>query len=292
MSLMGLAGLGGGVNQVRLPPRSPAEGGTIYETPTQWIHVFTSPGDIIFSRPHPAVNYLLVGGGGYGGSLQSAGGSGGGGAGGLLTGVTSVTSGTFPVGIGTGGTNSPLFPVRNGGSTTALGMEAFGGGFGGEYSSPPFPRNGYPGGSGGGGCGEYTGGSGGNGVPGQGFGGGTGLSSPTVYGPFAGAGGGGAGGPGSGASGNAGPGGQGLPIPWIPSDYGTSGPAPGRWFAGGGGGSVYPTYGSPGTGGAGGGGNGYPTPGPYPAIEGTGTGGGGAGGRPGGSGIFAIAIPK
>ena len=37
---------------------------------------------------------------------------------------------------------------------------------------------------------------------------------------------------------SGGPGGVGAAIPWMPSDYGTTGPSPGRWFAGGGGGGL------------------------------------------------------
>ena len=85
----------------------------------------------------------------------------------------------------------------------------------------------------------------------------------------------------------------------IPTDYGTPGPTPGRWF-GGGGGSGHPTAETITNGGFGGGGNGVdvsPTPTrptSNPTIHGTAnTGGGGGGGHAsvgglGGSGIVII----
>ena len=93
-----------------------------------------------------------------------------------------------------------------------------------------------------------------------------------------------------------GPGGVGSPInttffgPTAPS-YGTPGPAPGRYFAGGGGAHSTPGRGYPtnGTGGAGGGGAGGIPAGVAGTIN---TGGGGGSGAPtgaaGGSGIVVI----
>jgi hypothetical protein len=70
-------------------------------------------------------------------------------------------------------------------------------------------------------------------------------------------------------------------IPFSPASYGTTGPAPGRYFAGGGG-ALYPV--GPISGGSGGGGNGD-------AQGNVNTGGGGGGRGVGGSGIVIIRYP-
>jgi len=126
-------------------------------------------------------------------------------------------------------------------------------------------------------------GSGGTGIPGQGYKGGSGLR------PERSGGGGGAGEPGGDAAGNfAGSGGTGLQYPQF------SHAGDGGWFAGGGGGSAYgeTTPNMPGSGGLGGGGDGSTTAG-HSAIANTGGGGGGGGnGHSGGNGGSGIVIVR
>jgi hypothetical protein len=318
-----------------------ATGGTIVDDAGYRLHAFATSGNLTISSlgAGPSQNlldYLVVaGGGGGGGGYQPAGyaGGGGGGAGGLLTANTIVTTtgnsvivvGAAGVGLKTnavGGSGSPSTLTIAGSPTlTATGG---GGGSGG-------PLSGRAGGSGGGSAKYLT--SGGAGTPGQGYSGG--ISAPITEGSvgndYMGGGGGGAG-----EAGHWNPsdpvdviatstlaGGKGLAVPWAPPAYGTTGPAPGRWFAGGGGGG-----GSPGgvarilSGGAGGGGAGgnygpgpatsalslgtLSTPGAFEsganAIINTGGGGGGVGqsgvssyppgtSGQGGSGIVLIRYP-
>jgi hypothetical protein len=157
------------------------------------IHTFTSPGTLTvttvgYSVPS-TMDYLVIGGGGGGVPIYDSYGlwqvgGGGGGAGGMLSGSTTLLTGSFPVTVGAAGSNA-----SSGGNTvltySPAPFNAIGGGAGGISST-----GGTPGGSGGGG--GYTPGptvSGGNGTPGQGFPGGSGDSP-------GGGGGGGAGGAG------------------------------------------------------------------------------------------------
>lgn len=232
-------------------------------------HVFTAPGTLTITSGNGPIFYTIVGGGGGGAGYGPA-----------------------------------YFGGVAGQPTTALGFTAYGGGAGGRYS--PGPTIGGNGGSGGGGG---TGGAGGRGlnastpapvlagypeyVPGtiQGNPGGTGAST------YDGGGGGGAGEPGENATSgvSCGDGGDGAvllnnaPAPYrngVPTAYGTPGPTPGRWVAGGGGGGA---GGSParGAGGAGGGADGgKAAPDPVRGLVNTGGGGGGYenGGGGGGAG--------
>jgi len=153
-----------------------------------------------------SVEYLVVGGGGAGGSWQdSVGVGGGGGAGGLIRGTAILTPGqTYTAVIGMGGQANG----GNGGDSSLTGYgisipTAIGGGGGGTISG-----SGAPGGSGGGGAGYRFGGTaGGSGTAGQGYDGGGSSGGGNNPG---GGGGGGAGGPGQGGSassyGNGGPG--------------------------------------------------------------------------------------
>lgn len=139
---------------------------------------------------YPA-NYLIVAGGGGGGGTQTVTGGGGylgggGGAGGLLTGITTLITGTtctVTVGsggaagtssgsptVGSSGTNSVLVT-----STTITAIGGGGGGYGGSGSTGA----GVSGGSGGG-AGSATG-TGGSGTTGQGFAGGSSASTTTGY---------------------------------------------------------------------------------------------------------------
>jgi hypothetical protein len=242
------------------------------------------------------LDYLVVAGGGGGGAggsnfgnpYQYSGG-GGGGAGGLLTSnVVITTTGNTVILVGSGGIGKGAYgPLAGGytpgtsGSNTSVAFAsgpsliAFGGGggSGGDFNLPVGSTNGTgrPGGSGGGttAFNNYSPAPpAGSGTPGQGYPGG--KSSPLNFGGVQSTGAGGGGG-GAGEAGHYQPtdpvsplsattqaGGNGLAIPWAPPAYGTSGPAPGRWFAGGGGGGGWP------------GGSAY--------LLGGGAGGGGAGG--------------
>lgn len=295
-------------------PYITASGGTELTEGGYKYHVFTSTANLIVSAistegdDRNTIDYLVVAGGGGGGKAHGA----GGGAGGLLSanlilspsnvGETVVTVGGG--GSGASGGNQPNTgrPGSRGSNSiiSLFGLNSFGGGAGmGEWSPGNAPQLHYdqraPGGSGGGASVPVSenGGvsAGGQGNPG-------GANTPP--------GGGGAGGGGAGVAGTpkpstdvGGAGGNGIPVDWIPASYGTTGPAPGRWFAGGGGGSgsSNPTSG---VGGAGGGGNGGRGEAPWPpgTAGTTNTGGGGGGGHAGftvgmagGSGIVIIRYP-
>ena len=255
------------------------------------------------------VEYVVVAGGG-GGGYGTDNGGGGGGAGGFRTGCLAVLPGqslTVTVGGGGGGGATPCTPQANkqgcaGTNSVFSTIASAGGGGAGGAACAPF-NAGLNGGSGGGGAGEGDG-AGGNGntppvSPSQGNNGGIGENAS---GSDRGGGGGGAGAVGqAGLEPAKGNGGIGSPYgnlgPLAPS-YGTTGPAPGRYFAGGGGAGNYP--GSNPSGGSGGGGRGGSG---SPAVIGlagcTNTGGGGGGGvqptytnaKAGGSGIVILRHP-
>jgi hypothetical protein len=250
------------------------------------------------------IQYLVVGGGGapyVSPSLSAPGGSSlgtataGGGGGGLLTGNISIVNndvGISNVIIGSAGAGGG----GDGGQSTFLNVTALGGG-GGKTSTDRYVSFNIVG-SGGGTFSEFFPSSavpGSLGTPGQGFQGGSGISYRETYPAPSGAGfldlrvGGGGGGAGSTAIPTVFPsattgfnGGNGKDIPWVPSSYGVAGPAPGRWFAGGGGGAGAQFKGPPTS-------PGQPITGPY-----TGTSGAGAGGQGGASqsGIVIIRYPK
>jgi hypothetical protein len=190
-----------------------ASGGTKLEPGNGFVyHVFTSPGELVFTKAISPVNvdYLVIAGGGGGGGMQlyppGSYGSGGGGAGGVLSGIVTATEGnTYTIQVGSGGpggTNGP--PAARGTSgnpSHVLGpvgftsITSFGGGGGGAGILPPSPTatNGAPGGSGGGGGSNAR--PGGTGTPGQGYPGGTVF----VTGNLGAGGGGGSGGAGAGS---------------------------------------------------------------------------------------------
>lgn len=247
------------------------------------------------------VEYLVVAGGASGGLAHA----GGGGAGGLRTGnlvVNLPDSDNYPVTIGAGGAGKTIGGRGNPGSISVFGLHTASGGGGG--GSQDISSIGLNGGSGGGGgnatTGDKVGGSGNSGgyTPVEGHpGGNAGGGSAWVS-----AGGGGAGGPGGSASGSTpGNGGVGIAISWVPDSYGTPGPTPGRWFAGGGGGCGE-GGGTGGIGGAGGGTNGSGgTSGTSSATNNTGGGSGGSRDAPGsrqtpsgsgGSGIVILKYPS
>jgi hypothetical protein len=265
-----------------------ATGGIISYSSGYKIHTFTGNGTFSVSGSG-VVEYLIVAGGGSGGSGEAnpAGDSpGGGGAGGILYGNISLTPQTYVVTVGAGGgavTGTSQNGI-NGSNSSALGLTAIGGGFGGREEGP-----GGNGGSGGGGGGSCTSGrkSGGAGTTGQGNRGGTGGDAGCSR--RAGAGGGGAGMPGEDERGNLG-GNGGIGI-----FYSISGKS--EYYAGGGGGGNSANVaGLPGQGGLGGGGNGGTSPsGPGTnGVANTGGGGGATGSGTslqnglGGSGIVII----
>jgi len=254
------------------------------------------------------IDFLVVSGGGSGGSARDPIMSGGGGAGGFRTSygtsggnssaesklqVSSSTLYTVTIGAGGAGVSDPLGQGNNGTDSEITGADitsltSIGGGGGGGYYQP-----GLDGGSGGGGCTSNGGGAGivpGSGTSSQGFAGGTG---PNTYSGAVAGGGGGASQVGADGGANyappagAGNGGNGL----ANLITGTS-----TYYAGGGGGAAESLGGGYGYGGLGGGGKG----GWNSALAGSGaanTGGGGGGGHisdpsgTGGSGIAILRIP-
>ena len=295
-----------------------ATGGTVVTCGNFKTHVFTGPGTFCVSCAgntvgSNTVDYFVLAGGGGGGrdgfGAPRVGGGGGGGGFRVSNSVGCVPSGSmsplanstglpvaaspYPITVGGGGTGGTPSPFSGGrgsnsifaGSSTIT--STGGGGGQGHQPSAGAPGCGTPGGSGGGvqasvpnpantGEGNTPSVS-----PPQGNDAGDGGSAPQ----YAGGGGGGAGAKGGNQSGSTGgSGGVGGIIgpsfigPTAPS-YGTSGPATGRYFAGGGGsnpgGSGGSGGGASGSGGAGG-----------PAN----TGGGGGGNRGGNGGAGASGI--
>lgn len=236
-----------------------------------------------------SVSYLIVAGGGP--SYGTNQGCGGGGAGGVLANSAVLTIGsTYTITVGAGGAANT---ATNGSNSTAFGVTAFGGGYGG-FGSNSVINNGNGGGSGGGGGSSNinASSSGGSGVSGQGYAGGTGNGSSTPTSRAAG-GGGGAGSVGSnGTSGGAG-GAGGIGV--ASSITGSS-----IYYAGGGGGGGKNSGGTGGNGGGGNGGGGNGSSG----VNGSANTGGGGGGAyddnteiiasklaSGGSGVVILSIP-
>ena len=281
--------------------------------------IFKGPGTFCVSAgagSFATADYLVVAGGGGARSSPGAANAGGGGggfrlsnsiAGGIPAPSTSplaaatglaITVQGYPIAVGGGGTNPPAvpggtqapagsvssfdtIPSAGGGGAGSTGVGGAGGSGGGGSQAPAFPGPGYAGGAG---NTPYL-------SPPQGNPGGAGWDGLVVSNNSGG--GGGAGVAGTDASNLVGgAGGAGSYIacamvgPTAPS-YGTPGPTPGRYFAGGGGGST-DTSGTDGAGGAGGGGAaGNPGAGCNGTVN---TGGGSGGGGPagGGSGIVMI----
>lgn len=234
-----------------------------------------------------SASYLVVAGGGAGGTPlggYNAGGAGGG-AGGMLTGTLTFTPGTvYTAVVGGGGTNGGAGNNGNNGTNSSLtGVTAAVGGGGGANNGA-----GNSGGSGGG-AGSFSA-SNAAGTAGQGNQGGAGGLAAS---PYPNAGGGGKGAAGGNYSGStAGAGGSGA----ASSITGSS-----ITYAGGGGGSAYtPLGGVSAGGGSGGGGYGGAT-GYGGGNGGTNLGGGGGGGASGdgniyyggsgGSGVVILSVP-
>ena len=232
-------------------------------------------------------SYLVVAGGGGGGYRTG----GGGGAGGLLSGTSTVTSGTtYTVVVGSGGAGgvTGVATGTSGVASSVFSASAVGGGGGGTYTTGP--NAGLSGGSGGGGS---QNGAGAAGTSGQGFAGSSGISAN----PYSGGGGGGASAAASAPSGSvAGNGGAGAASSITGSSVTYAGGGGGGTYAGGAGGAA----GTPGSGGAGGGATGSNSSiTPSNATANTGGGGGGGGGTDsgngngsnGGSGVAILSVP-
>lgn len=228
-------------------------GGTKVSSGGYTYHTFTSSGTFTNTISNLEIDYLMVAGGGSGGSYGA-----GGGAGGLLNGSTTLSAQNYSIVIGAGATHSIGSPSHAGGQqaqgsdgndTTAFSLTAIGGGGGGDAGN-----NGSAGGSGGGGA--YNGTTGGAGTSGQGnAGGGSSFSDPYPSG-----GGGGAGSVGGNATSNTQPGNGGAGLQFSTYATATSTGDSG-YYAGGGGGGVaggsgYVGGGQTSNGGLGGGGNG------------------------------------
>jgi hypothetical protein len=311
-------------------PYIAATGGTITCSGDYKIHTFTGPGTFCVSKtassaPDNIVSYLVVAGGGAGGTPVA----GGGGAGGFRfanstcmpgpqssplaapAGVT-VSATSFPITVGAGGSITPTSGASGTNSIfSTITSTGGGGGRGGPLGV------GIDGGSGGGGRGgpsgptSYPGGAGNTPPvsPSQGQPGGGGADGQVAM--TAGGSGGGASAAGGnatapGSSDNPGfvtPGGAGSFV--VQTGFagcnGTTGPVSGaRYFAGGGGGGINTaTPGAGGDGGTGGGGQGgedtAPSRSSTAGTTNTGGGGGGGAGAPsraagsaGGSGIVII----
>lgn len=243
-------------------------------------HIFNESGTLEVTSGG-LIDYLIVGGGGSGGSY------GGGGSGGFLSGAAILAIGSFPVTVGDGGVAvSSNIRGYNGDDSSFNNKTAKGGGGGAQGNDAP-EAVGKDGGSGGGGGASNvvlpTDYAGGLGTPGQGNNGGYGRYS-SITSELAGGGGGGAGQVGEDAAATGGGnGGNGLQssLSGVNTYY----------AGGGGGGRGNTTYTIP-SGGEGGGGNGKggaATPN---------TGGGGGAARPattsgpGGSGIVIVRYKK
>jgi hypothetical protein len=273
--------IGGGTGAMLLPsgttaqrPTTPIDGMVRYNSTTGQNEIYQSGSWNALSFTY-TVDYLIVAGGGGGGAGRASTSwwsGGGGGAGGVITGSGSIVSNTaYTIIVGAGGngqlsaSNHQTSTGVNGNNSTALGLEAIGGGAGGSYidGAVAAGRNGGSGGGGGGG-----GFSGGSGTVGQGNTGGTSVGGGAPGGGMGGGGGGAGAVGGNAVTGIGGAGGTGINWQSLGTLYGGGGGGAGLNASG--------YVGTPGTGGAGGGGNGAQGP--------TGTGGAGTANRGGGGG--------
>ena len=99
------------------------------------LHTFTTNGTMVIPYNTQSIDYLIVGGGGSGGSVYFWGQpycAGAGGAGGLLTGtILNPSAGSYPVVIGAGGTKPSInYEGNNGGNSSFYSLTAIGGGRG------------------------------------------------------------------------------------------------------------------------------------------------------------------
>jgi hypothetical protein len=261
---------------------STVSGGTLTSDSTYYYRTFSSNGNLVVSELNiSGVDILAYAGGGAGGEQH---GGGGGGAGGYVYSPNQTLSiGTYPVVVGSGGGEG----TRSNGSNSRFGSlaEAIGGGAGAAEGQSDSIRA-RVGGSGGGGGGTFPSSymTGAAGTSGQGNAGGSGVQTSTYGG---GAGGGGAGSAGANNFGQGdeasrgGNGGSGLDTwsSWAPIiALGTSG-----FILGGGGGGAWAEITSYRGLGSAGGGNGAVDTEAYgaSAVEGSGSGGGGSSGAGG-----------
>jgi hypothetical protein len=294
-----------------------ATGGTITTCGNFKIHAFTGPGTFtvcsVGSGPTgDKVNYLVVAGGGSGGT--NVGGAGG--AGGFrMASCFSVTATGFPITVGAGAAapnSGDNQKGLNGSNSIFSSITSTGGGGGGTYQPCSCAGNGtgIAGGSGGGGVTAEArpGGLGPGGAgntppvsPPQGNAGGPGSPSPAP-GYTAGGGGGAAAVGGTAPSSTGGTGGAGSPAapifgaapkPFYIANVTNNGATACGTFAGGGGGGAGGGASAVGAGGLGGGGRGSKYPGAVTGTAGTTNSGGGGGGGdsypgpPGGAGAKA-----
>lgn len=270
-----------------------AGGDIVVSDGTYWYHAFLRTGRFTPAIPGLSCDVLSIGGGGSGGAAGGSGAAstgGGGGAGGVIASSANVlTTATYPVLIGAGGSITAGSDMPgNPGNATQFGSltAALGGGFGGSYVNGIW-ANGGNGGSGGGGGNNPGGGSPGSGGTGsQGFNGASGTNSSY------GGGGGGAGGAASAYHGGAG---TNTVTNWgsLASMFTYTGLGVGGYIAGGGGGGN-----AGGGAGSGGGGTGNSGAAATAGTAFTGSGGGaGTGsynyptgyyGQPGGSGLVVV----
>lgn len=262
-----------GVAKLGVTPTSApkATGGDIIRTDgTYWYHTFLSSGTFT-PKTSLTADYLVVAGGGGGGGFQEWGGGGGAGGvrctvgatggGGSLESALSLTAQAYTVTIGAGGAGKTTRGAGNNGSNSVFGsITATGGGGGGGLNAARTAiESPASGGSGGGGEVKSTGVTGSNsgaaGTSNQGYAGGNGYTSATVYNYSKGGGGGGAG-----AAGQNGEQGTASTSPSSPAGNGGNGVATSisgssvTYGGGGGAGAYFSTITS--TGGSGGGGNG------------------------------------
>jgi hypothetical protein len=222
-------GAGGGVGAsgiviIRYPITAPVEtieapvatGGVTSEHTSGGIrykvHTFATVGTTNFVLSSPGnvgdFEYLIVAGGGPGGVGNSNEGGGGGGAGGVMLGkLNTLSSGTYPVIVGAGGTggagqsqNATNF--ANGQNSSAFGLVALGGGAGGNCVAVSGSAGGS--GGGGGGCGGAKPGGASTQTGGFGNAGGRGQWIVATSDPNAGDNGNGGGGGGAGIAGESG----------------------------------------------------------------------------------------
>ena len=243
-------------------PISPAFGYTRYNTTINDMEFYDGSRWLLVNANY-SIDYLVVAGGGGGGSY-----GGGGGAGGYLSSSTTlISTNTYTIVIGAGGTGAnnitSIDPKQgaNGSNSvfSSIATSIGGGGGGGNSPSTSAAHSGIAGGSGGGSSNQNAVGSPGSGTSGQGYAGG---SSSGSAGTATGGGGGGASQVGVNGSGTSnGSGGNGAT--WLN----------GVTYAGGGGGCAGSYAGA--SGGAGGGGAGNATS-PVSGTANTGGGGGAA----------------
>jgi len=268
-----------------------ATGGTVTTSGNFKIHSFTGDGCFVVSQigagTGPSnVDYLVVAGGGSGGSCMGA----GGGAGGYRTtfpspgcnaGSFPISATTYPITVGGGGTAGPQFGYGTSGTSSIFSTitSAGGGTGGGLYTS-----NGIAGGSGGGSTWGPAAGAAGNTPPVSPPQGNPGGNAQPTYNSSAHGGGGG----GAGAAGSPAPAAGGNSNGGDGSANSISG-SPVTYAGGGGAGSSHQD-GTVGTGGSGGGGSGNGGTGTSNTGGGGGGGAynGGANGATGGKGIVII----